>query len=75
MKTLMFFLIIAWISIVIVQNELNHEEQMQKLEQIQQCIEQRDHIDSLYWQHLHKCAFIHKDSIGIGYQNYLYYKK
>ena len=32
----------------------------------------RSHIDSLYWNHLEKCSFIHKDSIKIGYQGYLY---
>lgn len=74
MKTLMFFLIIAWISIVIVQDELNHEEQMQKLEEIQMSIERRNHLDSLYWGHLENCAFIRKDSIGVGYQGYLYDK-
>lgn len=49
-----------------------HEEQMQKLEEIQQSIEQRNHLDSLYWNHLENCAFINREEVKVGYQGYLY---
>jgi hypothetical protein len=52
-----------------------HEIEMQKLEEIQRSIEQRNHLDSLYWEHLENYSFIHKDQISVGYQGYLYYKK
>jgi hypothetical protein len=74
-EVILLILIIFWIGVVIIQDELNHEEQMQKLEEIQQSIEQRNHLDSLYWEHLENCSFIHKDQISVGYQGYLYYKK
>lgn len=51
-----------------------HKEQMQKMEEIKKGIQKRNHLDSLYWEHLENCAFIHKDSIGVGYQGYLYDK-
>jgi len=52
----------------------NQFERMKKLEEIQQSIERRTHLDSLYWNHLEHCTFIRNDSIGVGYQGYLYDK-
>lgn len=51
-----------------------HETEIQKLEEIQQSIEKRNHLDSLYWEHLENCAFIRNDSIGVDYRGYLYDK-
>jgi hypothetical protein len=51
-----------------------HEETIQAIEELKIKVEERTHLDSLYWEHLEKCSFIHKDSIGVGYQGYLYFK-
>ena len=55
-------------------SEKRHEETIDALEELTIKISQRTHLDSLYWEHLEKCSFIHKDSIGVGHQGYLYDK-
>ena len=37
-------------------------------------IENYSYRDSLIIDHLSKCSYIHKDSVGVGYQGYLYSK-
>ena len=51
-----------------------HKETIQRFNQLDSIMTHRSHLDSMYWNHLEKCAFVHKDSIGIGYQGYLYSK-
>jgi len=51
-----------------------HKEQMQEIQELKILIQERAVKDTLYWEHLENCAFIHKDSIGVGYQGYLYDK-
>jgi hypothetical protein len=55
--------------------EMYKKEQRQAIDELKTAIEQRNYLDSLYWEHLENCSFIHKESIGVGYQGYLYDKE
>jgi hypothetical protein len=60
--------------IVIIQNIIQHNDQMKEIQELKILIQERAVKDTLYWNHLENCAFIQKDSIGVGYQSYLYSK-
>jgi len=45
-----------------------------EIQELKYLIEKRTYLDSCYWDHLEDCSFIRKDSIGVGYQGYLYDK-
>lgn len=55
-------------------NEWRHDEVLLKMQHLEQALEKRDHLDSLYREHLDKCSFIAKDDIGVGYRGTLYSK-
>ena len=75
MKTLSkVVMMLMCFTIVIVKMSVNHNDQMKGIQEIKISIEKRNHLDTLYWNHLENCAFIQKDSIGVGYQSYLYSK-
>jgi len=78
MKTnyfIILFLLIVFIALINSYfKDKYHEEQMQAIEELKIKVEERTHLDSLYWKHIENCSFIHKDSIGIGYQGYIYDK-
>jgi hypothetical protein len=57
-----------------VNDDYYHKKQMQATEELKIKVGERTHLDSLYWEHLENCSFIHKDSVGVGYQGYLYDK-
>jgi len=67
-------LVILMIVLAVIYQRDNHIRLKEMEDRIEESIEKRSYLDSLYWAHLEKCAFIHKDSIGIGYQGYLYDK-
>lgn len=73
-----FLLLVIIICIVLIGSnwkiETLHEKQMQSIQELKREIQKRNHLDSLYWDHLENCAFIHTDSVGVGYQGYLYDK-
>jgi hypothetical protein len=72
-------ILIIWISLctlfMVYVNTQIGAELKEDIEELQESIEQRNHLDSLYWSHLENCSFIHKESIGVGYQGYLYNKE
>ena len=37
-------------------------------------LKERDHLDSLYREHLDQCSFIERDDIGVDGRGYLYSK-
>ena len=51
--------------------ELKHEIIKQQNEQIIELLQKRTHLDTLYWNHLEQCSFIHKDKVIIGFDGYL----
>ena len=60
--------------VLVVQNTIQHNDQMKEIRELKILIQERAVKDTLYWKHLENCAFIQKDSIGVGYQSYLYSK-
>ena len=79
MKDFVFFIIIIIsiysLSIINTIDRYNqHEETIQRFNQLDSTMTHRSQLDSIYWNHLENCAFVNKDSIGIGYQGYLYDK-
>ena len=50
----------------------SREEIMGRLTRIEAKIDRRDNLDSLYMNHLKDCSFLDKESIGVGYDGYLY---
>ena len=54
--------------------KIRHDKLHKEVIELKGEIQKRNHLDSLYWDHLENCSFIHKDSIGVGYQGYLYAK-
>ena len=73
-----FLLLVIIICIVLIGSNWKiedlHKKQMQSIQELKREIQKRNHLDSLYWGHLENCAFIHTDSVGVGYQGYLYDK-
>ncbi len=56
----------------IVFDQLDHKETMDKLDVIEQRIEERTYLDSLYWEHLEECAFVSREDIKTDSRGYLY---
>ena len=78
MKDVNFLGLIAIICCLSIINSLhratNYKDQMKEIQELKILIEQRTYLDSLYWDHLEKCSFIHKDSIGVRRDGTLYDK-
>jgi len=49
----------------------SNEQVMFKLDSV---YKSQAYKDSIYWEHIGKCSFIHNDSVAIGHQGYLYSK-
>ena len=67
----MIVLIIALL-IVLVFEELGHRDTMDKLDVIEQRIEERTYLDSLYWDHLESCGFVSREDIKTDSRGYFY---
>jgi len=55
-----------------VHKEVN--ETKSEIQELKILIEKRTYLDSCYWDHLERCSFIHKDSIGVRRDGTLYDK-
>lgn len=42
-----------------------------KLDSLEQRLDDRSYLDSLYWDHLTKCSFIDKYNVKVGHNGYL----
>lgn len=59
-------LLVLQIVFELIKREIKHDvEVTQKLNQIDSLIQHRTHLDSLYWDHLEKCAFELREGIEI----------
>lgn len=59
-------LLVLQIVFELIKREIKHDvEVTRKLNQIDSLIQHRTHLDSLYWDHLEKCAFELREGIEI----------
>jgi len=49
-----------------------HQTEMRKLTRIEAKVDRKINIDSMYLEHVTKCAFIDKENVKVGYDGYLY---
>jgi hypothetical protein len=69
------YILIVWFGIFNgYRSKVRHKKEMEAITELKIMVQQRAVKDTLYWEHLEKCAFINKDNIGIGHQGYLYDK-
>lgn len=69
------YILICWFGIYSgFMSKVRHDKLQKDITELKIMVQERAVKDTLYWEHLENCAFIHKDSIGVGYQGYLYDK-
>ena len=61
-------LLLAFIGGIIISNQNTIMYNQKKLFE---SVSERNHLDSLYWNHLEECSFLSRDDVRVGYNNYL----